>query len=135
MYVTSDPKPEWLKTTNIYYFTISVGQEYRTSLVGWFWLVASHEVAIKPCHWVELQSSQDLNGVEGSTSSLRFGCCFASVPPKLKNCGLFHWASHKNAACFPQCEGQRGTETENPQSFYKLILEVIPHHFCPSLVN
>lgn len=37
----------WLKTTHIYNLTISVGQEFSTSLNGWFWLKVSHEVVVK----------------------------------------------------------------------------------------
>lgn len=32
---------------NIYYLTVSVSQEFESSLVVWFWLRISHEVAVK----------------------------------------------------------------------------------------
>ena len=33
--------------TNIYYLTISVGQEFEYVFVGWFWLRVTHEVMVK----------------------------------------------------------------------------------------
>ena len=33
--------------TNIYYLTISVGQEFEYVFVGWFWLRVTHEVTVK----------------------------------------------------------------------------------------
>ena len=34
------------KTINIY-LTVSVGQEFRSGLAGWFWLKVFHEVIVK----------------------------------------------------------------------------------------
>lgn len=36
-----------LKTANIYYLTVSEGPESDSSLIGWFGLRVSHEVAVK----------------------------------------------------------------------------------------
>lgn len=40
------PKAQ-LKTTSIYYLTVSVNREYSCGLAGWFWLKVSREVAVK----------------------------------------------------------------------------------------
>ena len=37
----------WLKTPNIDYVTISMGQKFRSSFTRWFWLRVFHEVVVK----------------------------------------------------------------------------------------
>lgn len=51
-----------LKTTNLYYVTVSVGQEFCGGLAVWLWLKVSHEVAVKISIWKL--------GAGGSTSKL-----------------------------------------------------------------
>lgn len=51
-----------LKTTNLYYVTVSVGQEFCGGLAVWLWLKVSHEVAVQMSVWKL--------GAGGSTSKL-----------------------------------------------------------------
>ena len=39
--VTNYPKIQQFETTNIYYLSVSAGQEMGSSLAGWFWLMDS----------------------------------------------------------------------------------------------
>lgn len=41
------PQTWWLKATNIYYLKLPVGQEFGSSLAGWFWPKVSYELADK----------------------------------------------------------------------------------------
>lgn len=70
-----------LKTTNLYYVTVSVGQEFCGGLAVWLWLKVSHEVAVKMSTWKL--------GAGGSTSKLsltwRLVRGLKSLP-----CGPFH---------------------------------------------
>lgn len=77
----------------------------------------SHEVAISPSHWVELHSSQDLDGIEGSTSNLTQVSKLQLLPSWYTQLqllavlhGPFHRASHNKTVCFPQCEWREGTK-------------------------
>lgn len=41
------PQMHWLQTTKFYFLTVSVGQETRNGLVGWFWVRISHSLLVK----------------------------------------------------------------------------------------
>ena len=58
--VTNYPQTQWLKTTHIYYITVPIGQEFRGSLVLFFWFKVSNEV----------QKPKVLTGTGGYTSKV-----------------------------------------------------------------
>ena len=63
------PQTYWLKTTNIYYLTVSVEQEFRTGLASCFWLRISHEVADKKLARPVAPVDSRI-GVQGSNSKM-----------------------------------------------------------------
>lgn len=109
--------------------------------------MVSHEFAVKPSHWVELQASQDWNGVTYSLSTSLM------VVGRLQT-GLHSVPCHAAWAFFPQdfsqqgslfspCEwrerGSKGERAEESspngsQSLYNLIPGVLSPHFSPILL-
>ena len=45
--ITYYPQTQWLKTTNIYYLLVSVGQELSSDLSGRFWPRVSREASFR----------------------------------------------------------------------------------------
>lgn len=99
------PQNFWTVLTNIYYLTVSVRQELRSSLSGWFRLKVSGEAAVKML--AEAASSEGLTGAEGSTPKTgpSYGCWQETSFPH--HMGLSVGLSdnpHTRAAGFSQSE-------------------------------
>jgi len=45
--ITTYSKSSWLRTTNIYYLTFAMDQEFENYLGGWFWISVSHDLVMK----------------------------------------------------------------------------------------
>ena len=46
-HTANDLKTLWFKTIDVYYATVSVGQEFGSGSAGCLWLRVSHEIAVK----------------------------------------------------------------------------------------
>lgn len=90
----------WLYRTNIYYHILSVGQEFGSSLTGWFWFRVSPEIALNML--VGVQSSENLMGTRESASKLTHTAVAGDLSSLLW--GPLHKAVHDMAAGFPQSE-------------------------------
>ena len=61
------PHTYWLKTTNVYYLTVPMGEKFGSNLAVWFWLRLSHEVLVQLLAGL-LPSSEGWTGAGGATS-------------------------------------------------------------------
>lgn len=98
--ITSSVAPS---ITSIYYLTVSVSQGFKRGLARWFWLRATHEVAVKTS--AGAAPNEDLTGDGRSTSKLAdpHGCWQeVSVPCHMSlSTGCLEFL-HDMAVRFPQ---------------------------------
>lgn len=93
--------------THISYLKVPIGQEFRSSLGGWLWFRASHELLIKML--VGTSVIWRLNWARESDSKLTHMTDDNGLSSSL--CWPLHWPVHHMAAGF-QRQSDRTTETE-----------------------
>lgn len=110
---------------NIYlfiYLTVSVEQEFRSSLAGLFWPRVSWQIVVR----FQQRSSKGLVEIEGSSQVAHLCGCGAGARPALIlpvgfSIGLLE-CSHDTVAGFPQSELFK--REKEPGPFYDLAVEV-----------
>ena len=134
-FISYHPTIQRLKTMNIYYFTVSVGQESGRSGAEWLWLKVSHEVVVRLAAGLQSHLQAQLRRVCFQADSYdcwqdsvphRFGlrspvprwlwpeAPFSSLPYKTPNKA----AQNIIAAGFPQSEQMREHHDESRNIFY-----------------
>lgn len=88
-----------------------MGQEFWSSLTGWFWLRVSHEVAINML--AGLQSSEGLMGEESASKLTHMAAARDVVCLPWE---LLCRTVHDMAAGFPQSEWSRGKARRKPSA-------------------
>lgn len=130
--LTNQCKSQWLKAKYLLFHIVSVSQEFRSRLPGYF------QLWYQPRYWPKLQSSENLMRAGGCTSKVVHSPGWEAGPDVGRRTQLLAaWTSPQDflsvfmtwRLSFPRVSEQR-EQSRNGNVFYDLSLEVTQVHSC-----